>query len=146
VDFAIVSAAEPEQVSQLAEQIVQEAMTQLGFSADATARQMSNLALVAEATGAPAAPSLQETAHKAAGEIEIDAGENVMLGRTGRLLGHVRDVLVEDRELIGIVMRPGGLFKHDVVLPVRFLDRGDDLALFADLTEDDLHNLRPFQP
>jgi len=36
-------------------QIVQEAMTQLGFSADATARQMSNLALVAEATGAPAA-------------------------------------------------------------------------------------------
>jgi sporulation protein YlmC with PRC-barrel domain len=100
---------------------------------------------VALATSAPAAPSLQETAHKAAGEIEIDGGENVMLGRTGRVLGHVRDVLVEDRELIGIVMRPAGFFKQDVVLPVRFLDRSDDLALFADLSEDDLQNLRPFQ-
>jgi sporulation protein YlmC with PRC-barrel domain len=100
---------------------------------------------LALATGGVAPPSLEESARKGAGEIEIDAGENVMLGRSGRVLGHVRDVLVDDRELIGIVMRPAGFFKHDVVLPVRFLVRSDDMALFADLTEEDLGRLRPFR-
>jgi hypothetical protein len=42
-------------------------------------------------------------------------------------------------------MRPAGFFKHDVVLPVRFLVRSDDMALFADLTEEDLGRLRTFQ-
>jgi sporulation protein YlmC with PRC-barrel domain len=55
---------------------------------------------LALATGGVAPPSLEERGRKGAGEIEIDAGENVMLGRTGRVLGHVRDVLVDDRELI----------------------------------------------
>ncbi len=100
---------------------------------------------LAIATGGPAMPSLTETANKAPGEIEIDGGENVMLGRTGRKLGHVRDVLVDDGELIGIVMRPEGFFEHDVVLPVRFLDRSDDMALFAQLDEADLEHLQPFQ-
>ena len=91
-------------------------------------------------------PALAETANKPAGEIEIAQGENVMLGRTGRKLGRVRDVLVDGGELIGIVLRPQGLFEHDVVLPVRFLSRSDDAALFAELAEADLEHLAPFQP
>ncbi|HEX6350380.1 MAG TPA: PRC-barrel domain-containing protein [Candidatus Dormibacteraeota bacterium] len=107
--------------------------------ADAAARAL------ALATSTVAAPAVTETANKSATELEIDAGENVMLGRTGRVLGHVRDVLVDDGELVGIVMHPTGFFEHDVVLPVRFLDRSDDLALFADLQPEDLEKLKPFQ-
>ena len=99
---------------------------------------------LAVATGGPAMPGLTETANKAPGEIAIDGGENVMLGRTGRKLGHVRDVLIDDGEVIGIVMRPEGFFEHDVLLPVRFLDRSDDMALFAQLDEADLEHLQPF--
>jgi sporulation protein YlmC with PRC-barrel domain len=101
--------------------------------------------ILALATSTAASPALAETADKSASELEIDAGENVMLGKTGRVLGHVRDVLIDDGELIGIVMRPAGFFEHDTVLPVRFLGRSDDLALFAHLEPRDLENLKPFQ-
>lgn len=90
-------------------------------------------------------PPMQESADKAPDEIEIERGENVMLGKTGRKLGSVRDVLLQSGELIGIVMHPG-LFKEDVVLPVRFLERSDDMSLFAHLDESDLANLQPFHP
>lgn len=96
--------------------------------------------------GTVEAPNLEEHARKRSDELEIEEGENVMLGRTGRRLGHVRDVLVDEGELVGIVLRPEGFFKEDVVLPVRFLERGDDLALFAQLSERDLEELKPFRP
>lgn len=89
---------------------------------------------------------VQEVANKPADEIEIDVGENVMLGHTGRKLGEVKDVLVDGSELVGVVLKPEGLFKDEVILPRRFLDRSDDLALFANLTEDDLNHLKPFRP
>ena len=89
---------------------------------------------------------VQEVAHKPADEMEIDAGENVMLGHTGRKLGEVKDVLVDGNELVGVVLKPQGLFTDEVILPRRFLDRSDDLALFAKLTEDDLAHLKPFRP
>ncbi|TMC50532.1 MAG: hypothetical protein E6J14_02955 [Chloroflexi bacterium] len=91
-------------------------------------------------------PRLIERHARHPGELEVRPGENVMLGRTGRRLGTVRDVLVDAGELIGIVMHPDGFFKEDVVLQVRFLDRSDDLALFAHLTEEDLKHLEPFHP
>jgi sporulation protein YlmC with PRC-barrel domain len=89
---------------------------------------------------------LEQVANKPADELEIDRGENMMLGNTGRKLGTVKDVLFDGNELVGVVLRPEGLFKHDVILPRRFLSRSDDLALFAQLEESDLANLEAFRP
>jgi sporulation protein YlmC with PRC-barrel domain len=94
--------------------------------------------------GGLALPKLDEIANKPDGQIEIDRGENVMLGTTGRRLGRVEDVLFDHGELIGVVIRPDGFFKRDVVLPTRFINRADDLALFVDLTESDIEQLKPF--
>jgi sporulation protein YlmC with PRC-barrel domain len=94
--------------------------------------------------GGLALPKLDEIANKPDGQIEIDRGENVMLGTTGRRLGRVEDVLFDHGELIGVIIRPEGFFKRDVVLPTRFINRADDLALFVDLTESDIEQLKPF--
>jgi sporulation protein YlmC with PRC-barrel domain len=91
-------------------------------------------------------PHLIESAHKRLDELEINPGENVMLGKTGRKLGTVRDVVMDQGELVGVVMHPAGFFTEDVLLQVRFLGRSDDLALFAHLTESDLTHLKPFRP
>jgi len=95
-------------------------------------------------TGTVALPPEEEIANKAKGEIEIDREENVMLGTTGHRLGRVQDVLFDHGELIGVVIRPDGFFTRDVVLPIRFISRADDMALFADLTKSDIENLKPF--
>ncbi|HEY2993425.1 MAG TPA: PRC-barrel domain-containing protein [Methylomirabilota bacterium] len=89
---------------------------------------------------------LEQVANKAEGDLEIDGGENVMLGRTGRKLGTVQDVLFDDGQLVGVVLRPQGLFQEEVILPRRFLDRSDDLALFANIGEKDVEQLTPFKP
>jgi uncharacterized protein YrrD len=96
----------------------------------------------------PALPNwLEQVANKPADELEIDGGENVMLGHSGRKLGHVKDVLFDGDHLIGVVLQPEGLFKAEVILPLRFLDRSsDDAALFVNLTEEDLKKLEPFHP
>ena len=94
--------------------------------------------------GVSGVPTLEETANKQEGQIEIERGENVMLGTTGRRLGRVHDVLFDHGKLIGVVIRPDGFFKRDVVLPMRFIDRADDLALFAQLDESDVEQLKPF--
>lgn len=91
-------------------------------------------------------PRLVEQAGKRADELEINPGENIMLDKTGRKLGTVRDVVIDGGELVGVVMHPDGFFTEDVLLQVRFLGRSDDLALFAHLTDEDLKNLRPFHP
>ena len=91
-------------------------------------------------------PRLIENARKQLDELEITPGENIMLDRTGRKLGTVRDVVFDGGEVIGVVMQPAGFFKEDVLLQVRFFGRSDDLALFAHLTEDDLQHLQPFHP
>ncbi len=95
-------------------------------------------------TGGLGLPKVEEVANKADGQVEIDRGENVMLGTTGRRLGRVEDVLLDHGELVGVVIRPEGFFKRDVVLPIRFVNRADDMALFADLTESDIEQLKPF--
>ena len=89
---------------------------------------------------------LEQVANKPDTELEIDGGENVMLGHTGRKLGEVKDVLFDGDQLVGVVLRPEGLFKKAVILPRRFLDRSDDAALFANLDEKDLEHLTPFAP
>ena len=89
---------------------------------------------------------LEEVANKPADELEIDGGEPVMLGHTGKKLGEVKDVLFDGDGLVGIVLKPEGLFKKEVILPRRFLDRSDDAALFAKLDEADLEHLKPFAP
>ena len=89
-------------------------------------------------------PKAEEVANKPAGQIEIDRGENVMLGKTGRRLGRVQDVLFDHGKLIGVVIRPEGFFKRDVVLPIAFIERADDMALFAQLNEADIEQLKPF--
>jgi sporulation protein YlmC with PRC-barrel domain len=88
---------------------------------------------------------LQQVANKPADELEIDGGENVMLGHTGKKLGTVQDVLFDGDQLGGIVLPPAGWFKSEVILPRRFLERSDDLALFANIDERDVENLKPFQ-
>lgn len=95
-------------------------------------------------TGAVAMPKYEETANKGKGEIEIDRGENVMLGTSGHRLGQVHDVLYEQGELLGVVIKPDGFFRRDVVLPARFIERADDMALFAQLEESDIEHLKPF--
>jgi uncharacterized protein YrrD len=90
--------------------------------------------------------SVQEVANKPEGALEIEAGENVMLGHTGKKLGTVKGVLFDDGDLVGVVLRPEGLFRREVILPRRFLDRSDDAALFARLDEDDLEHLKPYRP
>lgn len=95
-------------------------------------------------TGGIGLPQEEEIANKPAGEIEIGRDENVMLGKTGHRLGRVQDVLFDHGELIGVVIRPDGFFKRDVVLPIRFIERADDMALFAHLDESDVENLKPF--
>jgi sporulation protein YlmC with PRC-barrel domain len=89
-------------------------------------------------------PPEEEIANKPASQIEIDRDENVMLGTTGHRLGRVQDVLFDHGELIGVVIRPDGFFTRDVVLPIRFISRADDMALFADLDKSDIENLKPF--
>ncbi len=89
---------------------------------------------------------LEQVAEKPASQLEIDGGENVMLGRTGRKLGTVKDVLFDGDQLVGVVLLPEGLLKHEVILPRRFLDRSDDAALFARIDETDLEHLKPFSP
>jgi sporulation protein YlmC with PRC-barrel domain len=95
-------------------------------------------------TGGLGLPKAEEIANKPAGEIEIGSGENVMLGATGRRLGTVRDVLFDSGKLAGVVIKPDGFFKRDVVLPISFIERADDMALFAHLDESDLESLKPF--
>lgn len=92
--------------------------------------------------GLPA--NAEQVANKPAEQIEIDRDENVMLGKTGHRLGRVHDLLFDDGELVGVVIQPEGFFKRDVVLPIRFISRADDLALFADLQESDVQRLQPF--
>jgi len=94
--------------------------------------------------GNPVIPKLIEEAHKPADDIEVYPSEPVMLGRTGRRVGRVLEVLFEDNDLLGIVIKPDGWFKAPVILPRRFLERSDDAALFVQLTEDELGALEPF--
>jgi sporulation protein YlmC with PRC-barrel domain len=89
---------------------------------------------------------IEQVANKPATELEIDGGENVMLGHTGRKLGTVKDVLFDRDQLVGVVLRPDGLFTQEVILPRRFLSRSDDAALFAQINEADLEKLKPFEP
>jgi sporulation protein YlmC with PRC-barrel domain len=94
----------------------------------------------------PSVPkSYAEVANKPEGELEIESGENVMLGHTGKKLGTVKDVLFDGDQLVGIVLQQG-LLHHEVILPRRFLGRSDDLVLFVELSDQDLHHLEPFQP
>jgi sporulation protein YlmC with PRC-barrel domain len=93
--------------------------------------------------GAPLPPPGAETAHKARGDIEIRPDEHVHLGRGGPIFGEVRDLLVDDGELAGIVVRRKG---GDVVVQVRFLERSEDGDLFVHLASEDLEHLPPFEP
>ncbi len=93
----------------------------------------------------PIFPRLDETANKAAGDIEIRHGENVMIGHEGDKLGTVQDILLDEGELVGIVVRPVGFFRRDVVVQVRFLDRSDDMALFLRMTRADVEQLAAFE-
>jgi sporulation protein YlmC with PRC-barrel domain len=95
-------------------------------------------------TGTIGLPKEQEIANKPAGQVEIDRGENVMLGATGHRLGRVQDVLFDHGKLAGVVIRPDGFFTRDVVLPTEFIERADDMALFAHLDESDIEKLKPF--
>lgn len=89
---------------------------------------------------------MEQVANKGADELEIDGGENVMLGHTGKKVGTVKDVLFDDDQLVGIVLQPEGWFKGEVILPRRFLERSDDLALFVNIEEQELERLSPFRP
>jgi uncharacterized protein YrrD len=90
-------------------------------------------------------PSAEEIANKPASQIEIDRDENVMIGTSGRRLGKVRDVLLSGGEAVGVVIKPDGLFAHDVLLPIKFISRSDDMALFASIDEAEVEKLNPFE-
>jgi sporulation protein YlmC with PRC-barrel domain len=96
-------------------------------------------ALLGQSAGA--FPRIDAVRNKTDADIEISRGERVMIGHTGDVLGTVHDVLFDEGELVGIVVRPNGFFKHDVIVQVRFLDRSDDLVLFVHMTKDDITHL-----
>jgi sporulation protein YlmC with PRC-barrel domain len=112
----------------------------------AAAQPGDTLRVVAAQAGFGGYWPYSETARKSDDELEINRDENVMLGHTGKRLGRVRDVLYDGRELVGVVIHPEGWWQHNVVLQVRFLERSDDLALFARLAEQDIEQLQPFLP
>lgn len=87
-----------------------------------------------------------EKAHEPQGELEVSQGENVMFKHSGKVLGHVHELVYDNDELVAVVVRPHGLLSHDVLLQTRFLDRSDDAALFVHITEDDLKHLAPAEP
>lgn len=95
-------------------------------------------------TGGVGTPNVQEVANKPSGQIEIAQGENVMLGETGRRLGRIQELMLDKGELVGVVIRPDGLFTKDVILPIRFISRADDLALFASIGQPEIEKLEPF--
>ena len=66
-----------------------------------------------------------------------------MIG-TRRRLGTMQDVLFDEGELVGIVVAPRDLYKHDLLVQVRFLDRGDDLVLFVPMTAEDVTRLAEY--
>jgi hypothetical protein len=84
----------------------------------------------------------REKANEPRGELEIDRGENVMFEHSGQVLGHVHSLVYDDDELVAVVVRPHGVLSHEVLLQRRFLDRSDNDALFAHITEEDLKTPR----
>jgi sporulation protein YlmC with PRC-barrel domain len=112
----------------------------------AAAQPGDTLRVVAAQAGLAGYWPYSETARKSDAELEVNQGENVMLGHSARRLGRVRDVLYDGRELVGVVIHPEGWWQHDVVLQVRFLERSDDLALCARITEQDIERMEPFAP
>src|ERR1700730_5482179 len=110
-------------------------------------RDLANIAVRVLSSGYGGLPGrrLTEEADKRTEDIEIRPGENVMLGHDGQKLGHVHDVLFDDGELVGVVVHPEGLLTQDVVIQVRFLERGDDAALFVRMREEDLAHLQRFE-
>lgn len=98
--------------------------------------------LLSGGLGLPA--NAEQVANKSKDQIEIARDENVMLGNTGHRLGRIHDLLYDQGELVGVVIRPEGFFKRDVVLPMRFIARADDMALFADLDQAEVENLKQF--
>ncbi len=80
---------------------------------------------VAVLGGALMVHPLVATLNKPVSEIEVTPGESVMLGHDGHKFGKLRDVILDDGELAGIVVKPIGLFEHDVVVPTRCLERSD---------------------
>jgi sporulation protein YlmC with PRC-barrel domain len=89
-------------------------------------------------------PLIDAVRNKAASDIEISRSERVMIGHTGQVLGTVQDVLLDEGELVGIVVRPKGLFKRNLLVQVRFLDRSDDLVLFVRMTPEDISRIAEF--
>lgn len=88
-------------------------------------------------------PPFAELATKAEDEIEIRKDESVMIGHDGHRLGHVEDVVFDSGELAGAVIRLDPAHGGDhALLPVRFLGRSDDGALFVHIDEDQVARLR----
>jgi uncharacterized protein YrrD len=106
----------------------------------------ASVEVVSAGLGGPRLPREVESADKSSDDIEVRAGENVMLGHEGQKLGHVQDVLFDEGEFAGIVVHPIGFFEHDILVQVRFLERSDDGALFVHMTPDDIQHLPPFHP
>jgi len=82
-----------------------------------------------------------ESAAQPTSVMEVSKGENVMFKESGEVLGHVHNLVYDGSELVGIVVRPHAILTHDVLIQTRFLHRGDDLALFTHITEDDVKHL-----
>ena len=85
--------------------------------------------------------TVAERSDEPRGELEVSRGENVMFEHSGTVLGHVHELVYDDGDLVAVVVRPHGLMTHDVLLQARFLDRSDDDALFAHVTEEELKHL-----
>jgi sporulation protein YlmC with PRC-barrel domain len=61
-------------------------------------------------------------------------------------IGDVERVLVDDKTnvMVGLVIRRGVLFHHEVVLPMQYVTEVRDGAIIAHLSDEDLERLTPF--
>lgn len=91
-------------------------------------------------------PALDEIHLIAPGEVEVVSGEKIFIDDGSVELGEVVDVLLDDGELLGVVVRPRRFFTEDVVLQVRFLHRLEAGHLDASLSSEQLQGLTPFHP
>jgi uncharacterized protein YrrD len=87
-----------------------------------------------------------EKQNRAVDEADIEEGTPVWRQEPHEKLGEVDRILVDESSgrVRAIVIRRGFLLKRDVVLPTRFITEFLDLAIHADISDEELEQLEEF--
>jgi uncharacterized protein YrrD len=85
---------------------------------------------------------------KASFERSILEGSPVWRNEPNTEIGEVERVLVDEKtdEIAALVIKRGGLFQHEVVLPMRYVTEIREGVIHAQLTDDEIEALERFEP